>query len=52
MARLSFQFNLRTLFWLTLIVASFFGGMRAQRWLADRKLREADLLIISEPPMP
>jgi hypothetical protein len=36
MARLRFQFNLQTLFWLTLIVACFFGGMATQRWLARR----------------
>ncbi|HEV3004887.1 MAG TPA: hypothetical protein VGX78_10520, partial [Pirellulales bacterium] len=31
-----FQFRLKTLFVLTLIVASFFGGMAVQRQVTDR----------------
>ncbi len=32
-----FQFRLITLFWITLVVASFFGGMRVERWRVDRE---------------
>jgi hypothetical protein len=31
-----FQFRIITLFWLTLVVAAFFGGMTTQRWLTHR----------------
>jgi len=29
------QFRLSTLLWITLAVACWFGGMRAERWLAE-----------------
>ena len=32
-----FQFRLSTLLWITLAVACWFGGMRAERWLANRE---------------
>ena len=35
-----FQFRLSTIFWITLAVACFFGGMRAEQWLADRRAQE------------
>jgi len=31
------QFSIRTLFWLTLVVAAFLGGMAVQRQLDSRK---------------
>ncbi len=39
MPRPRFQFRLSTLLWITLAVACFFGGMRAERWRADREAR-------------
>jgi hypothetical protein len=36
----SFQFRLSTLLWITLAVACWFGGMRAERWLADRETEQ------------
>jgi hypothetical protein len=36
MARARLQFSLQTLFWLTLVAASFFGGIVTQRWLSRR----------------
>jgi len=38
MARPRFQFRLSTLFWITLAVACWFGGMRFERWLATRNV--------------
>jgi hypothetical protein len=32
-----FQFSIQTLFWLTLVAASFFGGIATQRWLTRRE---------------
>ena len=40
MRRPRFQFRLSTLLWITLAVACWFGGMRAERWLAAREARE------------
>jgi len=37
MARPNFQFSLQTLFWLTLVAASYFGGIATQRWLTQRE---------------
>ena len=31
------QFRLSTLLWITLAVACFFGGIRAERWLAEQE---------------
>ncbi|HEV3022179.1 MAG TPA: hypothetical protein VGX76_06915 [Pirellulales bacterium] len=41
MRRPRLQFRLSTLLWITLAVACFFGGMRVERWRADRAEREA-----------
>ncbi len=35
MIRRRLQFHLSTLFWLTTIVASFFGGVATERWLGN-----------------
>jgi hypothetical protein len=35
MAFSRFQFRLSTLLWITLAVACWFGGMRAERWRAE-----------------
>jgi hypothetical protein len=35
-----FAYRLRSLAWLMLALACFFGGMRAERWLARRKAQE------------
>jgi hypothetical protein len=34
------QFRLSTLLWLTLAVACFFGGIRFERWSAERNAQE------------
>jgi len=39
MRRLPFQFRLSTLLWITLAVACFFGGIRAERWRSESKAR-------------
>jgi hypothetical protein len=40
MASPRLQFRLSTIFWITLAVACFFGGMRAEQWLADRRAQK------------
>ncbi len=37
MRRPRLQFRLSTLLWITLAVACWFGGMRFERWMAERK---------------
>jgi hypothetical protein len=37
MRRPRFQFHLSTLFWVTLAVGCWFGGMRFERWRVDRE---------------
>jgi hypothetical protein len=36
MALSRFQFRLNTLLWITLAMACFFGGMKAERWFGER----------------
>ncbi|HVC98355.1 MAG TPA: hypothetical protein VND64_32110 [Pirellulales bacterium] len=37
MRRPRFQFRLSTLFWVTLAVGCWFGGMRFEQWRVDRE---------------
>lgn len=39
--RYRFQFSLKTMLWLLLVVASFFGGMSVNEWLVQRRQQQA-----------
>ncbi len=42
------QFRLSTLLWITLAVACWFGGMRFERWQAERDARQPAWLWIED----
>jgi hypothetical protein len=44
------QFRLSTLLWLTLAVACFLGGMRAERWLVEYEARNEVLIGVDPRP--
>ncbi len=45
------QFRLSTLLWIMLAVACWFGGMRVERWLADRNAK-ATVIHLNGFPYP
>jgi len=46
------QFSIRSLLWLTLVAAAYFGGMATQKWLTEQESQEIICVMPPEDAFP